>query len=99
MSGTWREQAVLIATLITIAGMVLMFYGGGPVVMFVGGLSLAGLIVERSYRAPADRPPVGPNWRATDERFTDPESGKRTRVWYDSSTGQRHYVAEDSDRR
>jgi hypothetical protein len=30
----------------------------------------------------------------TDEVFVDPETGKRTRVWYDSATGQREYRAE-----
>ncbi|MGH3304240.1 MAG: hypothetical protein ACRDOK_21690 [Streptosporangiaceae bacterium] len=30
----------------------------------------------------------------TDEVFNDPESGKRTRVWYNNATGQREYRAE-----
>jgi hypothetical protein len=30
----------------------------------------------------------------TDEVFMDPETGKRTRVWYNSATGQREYRAE-----
>lgn len=30
----------------------------------------------------------------TDEMFVDPESGRRMRVWYDPSTGQREYRAE-----
>lgn len=30
----------------------------------------------------------------TDEVFVDPQSGKRMRVWYDPSTGQRDYRAE-----
>jgi hypothetical protein len=30
----------------------------------------------------------------TDEVFTDPNTGRRTRVWYDPSTGQREYRAE-----
>jgi hypothetical protein len=28
--------------------------------------------------------------------FTDPETGRRTRVWYDSSTGRREYRAEEN---
>jgi hypothetical protein len=30
----------------------------------------------------------------TDEVFVDPETGRRTRVWYDPGTGQREYRAE-----
>jgi hypothetical protein len=30
----------------------------------------------------------------TDEVFIDPASGKRTRVWYNPTTGQREYRAE-----
>jgi hypothetical protein len=30
----------------------------------------------------------------TSEVFTDPDTGRRTRVWYDSSTGRREYRAE-----
>jgi hypothetical protein len=30
----------------------------------------------------------------TDEVFTDPDSGRRMRVWYDANTGQREYRPE-----
>jgi hypothetical protein len=30
----------------------------------------------------------------TDEVFTDPDTGRRMRVWYDPSTGRREYRAE-----
>jgi hypothetical protein len=30
----------------------------------------------------------------TSEVFTDPDTGKRMRVWYDASTGRREYRAE-----
>ena len=30
----------------------------------------------------------------TDEVFMDPETGKRTRVWYNPATGQREYRTE-----
>jgi hypothetical protein len=32
--------------------------------------------------------------RPTDEVFIDPDTGKRTRVWYDPATGKREYRAE-----
>lgn len=31
----------------------------------------------------------------TDERFIDPESGRRMRVWYDPTTGKREYRPDD----
>jgi hypothetical protein len=35
----------------------------------------------------------------TNEVFTDPDAGRRMRVWYDSTTGRREYRAEpDPDR-
>lgn len=30
----------------------------------------------------------------TSEVFTDPDTGKRTRVWYNPATGEREYRAE-----
>jgi hypothetical protein len=32
--------------------------------------------------------------KPTDEVFVDPETGKRTRVWYNPATGQREYRAD-----
>jgi hypothetical protein len=32
--------------------------------------------------------------KPTDEVFIDPESGRRTRVWYDPATGKREYRPE-----
>jgi hypothetical protein len=33
----------------------------------------------------------------TNEVFNDPDTGRRTRVWYDPSTGRREYRAEAND--
>jgi hypothetical protein len=38
--------------------------------------------------------PLEPRFRATDEAFLDPTSGRRMRVWVDSRTGERRYRAE-----
>jgi hypothetical protein len=41
------------------------------------------------------KPAAGTNAaQPTDEVFVDPDTGKRTRVWYNSATGQREYRAE-----
>ena len=39
-----------------------------------------------------DRP--GRNWRATPERFVDPETGRLVSVFFDSATGERRYAAD-----
>ena len=38
--------------------------------------------------------PLEPRFRPTDEVFIDPTSQRRMRVYVDSSTGERRYVAE-----
>jgi hypothetical protein len=36
-----------------------------------------------------------PRFRATEERFVDPTTGVRMRVWLDPDAGERRYVAEE----
>ena len=36
-----------------------------------------------------------PRFRPTDERFVDPTTRRRMRVYLDNRTGERRYVAED----
>ena len=94
MSGAWRPLACTAATLVAAGGLVMLAAGAGPSLLIVAVLMIVGLLVERSYRSPGDAPP-GEGWRATKERFTDPETGKPTRVWYHQASGERRYVAED----
>jgi len=77
----------------------------------VGLVVIAAVLLERSrYRADthaADeaRPglaggePSGaaldPRFRPTDERFEDPTTRQRMRVWLDPRSGERRYVPED----
>jgi hypothetical protein len=54
-------------------------------------VALAGLDRYRgSRRGAADTDALKP----TDEVFVDPETGRRTRVWYDAASGRREYRAE-----
>jgi hypothetical protein len=39
--------------------------------------------------------PLEPRFRPTEERFEDPTTGVRMRVWLDPVAGERRYVAED----
>jgi hypothetical protein len=73
-------------------------------------LIVAALLERRRYRSEtADRSglPIGPGggeptgqplesrFQRTDERFVDPTSGHTMRVWLDSKSGERRYLAED----
>jgi hypothetical protein len=53
-------------------------------------IALFGWDRYRGNRNSAAASPAQP----TDEVFVDPETGKRTRVWYNPATGQREYRAE-----
>ncbi|HEY7133259.1 MAG TPA: hypothetical protein VH440_13470 [Candidatus Limnocylindrales bacterium] len=76
----------------------------------VGAGILIALVVERNrYRSdesdrtfeavgPGGGEPIGklePRFRRTAETFVDPTTGRRMRVFLDSRTGERRYVAED----
>ena len=63
-----------------------------------GAVLSGGVLVERwRYRPLADSRPRG-NWQATQERFIDPESGRLVTVFFDPTTGERRYVADDRRR-
>lgn len=62
------------------------------------GVVVAGAIIAlfgwdryRGNRKSADE---GGASQPTNEVFTDPNTGRRMRVWYDPSTGRREYRAE-----
>jgi hypothetical protein len=60
-------------------------------VVVVGAvIALFGWDRYRDNRKGAD----GSASQPTSEVFTDPDTGRRMRVWYDSTTGRREYRAE-----
>ena len=62
----------------------------GPTIFL--GLVLAGLLFENHrYRRLSGQAPGGA-FKATGERFIDPESGKLVEVYGDPATGARRYV-------
>ena len=87
------------------------FASSGIWAVALGLVLVIGAIVERSrYRsAEAERSgagygpgggepvtePLDPRFRPTDERFEDPTTRQRMRVWIDPTSGERRYVAED----
>ena len=83
--------------------------GSGLWLTVIGVVILLAVVLERQrYRSEdADRAfdPIGPGggeppgsieprFRPTDERFVDPTTGHRMRVYVDPRTGERRYLAE-----
>jgi hypothetical protein len=46
------------------------------------------------YRGGRKKASSSSDLQATSEVFTDPDTGKRTRVWYNPATGEREYRSE-----
>jgi len=85
--------------------------GVGLYPLFIGlGLIIAAAIERMRYRSteaeasaaesgPGGGEPPGttldPRFRPTEERFVDPTSGVRMRVWLDPVAGERRYLAEE----
>jgi hypothetical protein len=95
MNSGWRSWALIAATLLCICGLAIYASGAGPALLIVGAIALVSVLLERSYGRLVRRP-LGGNWRPTDEKFVDPESGELVVVWMDPVTGERRYVAEPS---
>jgi len=63
-----------------------------PQLLVLGLMLTAGIVWERwQYKKPLPGRP-DPAWRATGERFVDPQSGKTIEVYFDSRNGESHYV-------
>ena len=92
MSG-WRRWALTVGLLFVAGGFALWKIGGGPVLLIMGVVAIVTALAEPIY-GKANGPPVGSTWRATDERFVDPETRKTVTVWFDPATGERRYVAD-----
>lgn len=82
---------------------------GGLWLMVMGGLGLIAVAFERTrYRseaserswdsvggAGAEQGPLDPRFTRTDERFVDPTTRRRVRVWADPATGERRYRLDE----
>jgi hypothetical protein len=86
-----------VGALLLALGLVLLASGGaagwsGIQLVIVGALGVGIALFEQlRYRgSPAD-PSRG---RPTDERFIDPTTGQRMRVWMDPATGERTYLPD-----
>jgi len=59
-----------------------------------GAVLLVAVLGERWRYQKAHGAPIG-EWEKTNEEFIDPETGKRTQVFYLPQTGERRYVQVD----
>jgi hypothetical protein len=85
--------------------------GVGLYPLFLGLVLIVASVIERvRYRSaeaernaadpgPGGGEPAGtvlePRFRPTEERFEDPTTGVRMRVWLDPEAGERRYIAEE----
>jgi hypothetical protein len=91
---SWRFLAITIGVIMFVCGLVVWAEGGTLLLSFFGAVIAVTAVVERTYGNLRSRP-AGGQWRPTDERFVDPETGKLVTVWYDPATGARRYVSDD----
>jgi len=94
---SWRSWALTLGALLGVCGVALIAMGGGPVLLIFAAIAIATALLEPVYGHIVGKPPMGGEWRPTDEKFVDPESGELVTVWYDPKTGERRYVGEGRD--
>lgn len=100
----------VVALLMLLAGLAALITGGvaGLGGLWLVVLGAAGVIAvafermrygsdsgDRAGGAGIDIDPLEPRFRATDERFTDPTTRRRVRVWLDPGTGERRYRPDE----
>jgi hypothetical protein len=88
-----------VGALLLAIGLVLLASGGlmtwpGIQLIVIGAIGVVIALFERLRYGPQPRSADG-ELRPTDERFIDPTTGQRTRVWIDPKSGERTYRAEE----
>ena len=90
----WRSWALAAGTIVAVCGILLWSAGGGVMLLIFGLLMMVTAALEPIYgRAGAQ--PLDRRWKATGERFVDPETGKLVAVWFDPQSGERRYVEDN----
>lgn len=91
----WRGLALALGALLVVGGFLWWGAGGGPVILIIGFLALATAAFEPVYGRASTKPASG-DWRATGEKFVDPETGRLVTVWFDPESGERRYVEDEA---
>jgi len=92
-----RNVLLVVSLLVACLGVVLCLFLGQPQAFPIalwGGILFVLILLER-WRYRHGSVHAAGDWQATDEQFIDPESGKLTRVYYHSRTGDRRYEVVD----
>jgi hypothetical protein len=89
----------IVGGLLLAIGLLLLAGGGifawsGIQLVVLGAVGLVIAFFERLRYRPSPDGTEDRGMRPTDERFIDPTSGERTRVWIDPQTGERSYRPE-----
>ena len=100
MSDVLRVVVGAFGALLVITALLLFSTGGvqawsGIYPMAFGLIAIATALFERTRYWPGRRRDPAGTLRPTEERFIDPTTGERTRVWIDPSSGERHYIPEE----
>jgi hypothetical protein len=94
MIGGWRGLGLIAGALLAVGGIAVWAAGGGFFLLIAAVVVIVTAALEPIYGQAVGRP-SGTNWRSTDEKFIDPETGKLVTVWFDPRTGDRRYVSDE----
>ena len=99
MFGILRIGVGVVGAVLLAVGLLLLAGGGlfawsGMQLVVLGVLALVIAFFEKLRYWPGREGGDRSRLRPTDERFIDPTSGERTRVWIDPASGERAYLPE-----
>ena len=94
MKSGWRGLAVVVGVLLAVGGIAMSASGSGFFLLIFAVVVIVAALLEPIYGRTVGRP-SGRNWRPTDEKFVDPETGQLVTVWFDAATGERRYVSNE----
>ena len=94
MTSGWRGLGLIAGVLLAICGIAVWATSGGFFLLIGAAVVIVTALLEPIYGQAVGRP-SGTNWRPTDEKFVDPETGKLVTVWFDPRTGDRRYVSDE----